>query len=185
MLPRIQPGQFVKFTYNPPAPPPKREYKQQTIMQKQADGSIKQTVQTVRAAAPPLPMSDKSKEAFILHPNWNNKVHAVDLGRISPAEIQVLQAVMDPNVKAQVDAGAWPIEGVPAYPLVRDILRRMDPVELIKNPLAFYQRLIKPFIRAKDCYRQYWPQYMSGLQVMAESHVQGPMTNPKPLFKKI
>lgn len=185
MLPRIQPGQFVKFTYNPPVPPPKREYRQKAVMQKQADGTVKQIVQTVRSAAPPPPMSDKSKEAFILHPNWNNKVHAVDTGRITPAEIQVLQAVMDPNVKAQVDTGVWPIEGVPAYPLIRDILRRMDPAELIKNPLAFYTRLIKPFIRATDCYRQYWPNYMSGLTVIAESQVKGPMTNPKPLFTKV
>ncbi len=185
MLPRIQAGQFVKFTYRPPAKPPKRTYVRKMVPTKQSDGSVKQMMTAVPSTVAPEPPSDQSKEAFILHPNWNGKVHALDTGRITPAEIQVLQAIMDPNVKAQVDAGQWPIEGVPAYPLVRDILRRMDPVQLINNPLAYYQRLIKPFIRSKDCYRQYWPQFMFGLQVIAESHVAGPMTNPKPLFKKV
>jgi hypothetical protein len=184
MGPRIEPGSFVKFVYRPPPPPPKRVYVRKIVPQKQQDGSVKQ----VQAMVPQKivePVKDQNKEAFILHPNWNGKVHAVDLGRITPAEIQVLHAVMDPNVKAQVDQGVWPIEGVPPYPLIRDILRRMDPAELIKNPLAFYQQMIKPFIRGKDSYRQYFPQHMFSLQVIAESHVQGAMTNPKPLFKKI
>lgn len=185
MGPRIQAGQFVKFTYNPPEPPPKRAYTQRAVMQKQADGTMKQVVQVVREPIAAAPRKDKNKEVFILHPNWNGKVHGIDLGRVTPAEIQVLQAIMDPNVKAQADAGTWPIEGVPPYPLVRDILKRMDPVELIKNPLAFYQRLIKPFIRATDCYRQYWSQYMFSLSTIAETHVKGPLSNPAPLFKKI
>lgn len=184
MLPRIQPGQFVKFVYRPPPKPPKREYRQTVRAQKMPDGSVRQ-VPVTSVVKVPEPPSDQNKEAFVLHPNWRGKMHAVDLGRITPAEIQVLQAVMDPNVKAQVDAGTWPIEGVPVYPLIRDILRRMDPAELIKNPVAFYQMLIKPFIRNKDCYRQYWPQFMFSLTVLSETHVQGPMTNPKPLFKKV
>jgi hypothetical protein len=185
MLPRIEPGQFVKFTYRPPAKPPKRQYIRKVVPVRQADGSVKQMAQTIAVQAPPEPPSDPSKQAFILHPRWNNKVHAIDLGRVTPAEIQVLQAVMDPKVKEQADQGVWPIEGVPNYPLIRDILRRMDPTQLIKNPIAFYQQFVKPFIRSTDCYRQYWPQYMFGLQVLSETHVAGPMTNPKPLFKKI
>ncbi len=183
MLPRIEAGQFVQFTYRPPAPPPKREYRRTLMPARQPDGSIKQ-VPAVQAVNVPAPPKDPNKEAFILHPHWNGKVHAIDLGRITPAEMQVLQAIMDPNVKVQADQGVWPIKDVPPYPLIRDILHRMDPAELIKNPLAFYQRMIKPFIRSTDCYRQYWPQYMFGLRVMAESHVKGPMTNPKPLFHK-
>jgi hypothetical protein len=185
MIPRIEPGQFVTFVYKPPAKPPKGQWAYKTVPVRLPDGTTQLVNQRYRVPAPPEPPSDPSKQAFILHPNWHNKVHAIDLGRISPAEIQVLQAVMDPNVKAQADQGVWPIQGVPNYPLIRDILRRVDPVELIKNPLAFYQQLIKPFIRDKDCYRQYWPQYMFSLKVMAESHVKGPLVNPKPLFKKI
>jgi hypothetical protein len=184
MGPRMEAGSFVKFTYRPPPPPPKRVYVRKVMPQKQADGSVKQ-VAVIEPQKLAAPIKDQNKEAFILHPNWNGKVHAIDLGRVTPAEIQVLHAIMDPNVKAQIDQGVWPVPAVPAYPLIRDILRRMDPAELIKNPLAFYQRMIKPFIRGKDSYRQYFAQYMFGLQVIAESHVQGPMTNPKPLFKKI
>jgi hypothetical protein len=184
MLPRIEPGQFVQFTYKPPAPPPKREYRRTTVAARQTDGSVRQ-VPAVQAVMVPPPVKDQSKSAFILHNNWQGKVHAIDLGRITPAEIQVLQSIMDPNVKAQADQGVWPIKGVPNYPLIRDILRRMDPTELIKNPIAFYQTMIKPFIRSKDCYRQYWPHYMFSLKVMAESHIKGQLTNPAPLFKKI
>lgn len=180
---RFQAGQFVTFTYKPPPKPQKTRWGQKTVPVRQPDGSVKQMTQMVREPVIEPP-SDPSKQAMILHPNWNNKVHAVDLSRITPAEIQVLQAVMDPNVKAQVDQGVWPIEGVPNYPLIRDILRRMNPVELIKNPIAFYQQFVKPFIRNKDCYRVYWPQYMFGLQVMAESKVKGPVVNPRPLFRK-
>lgn len=184
MLPRIEVGSFVSFTYRPPPKPPRTRLVQKAVPMKQADG---RTVNVAKAFREPVvePPSDPSKQAFILHPNWHNKVHAVDLSRVTPAEIQVLHAVMDPNVKVQVDQGVWPVEGVPNYPLIRDILRRMDPVQLIKNPLAFYTQLVKPFIRNKDCYRQYWPQYMFGLKTMAESHVKGPLINPNPLFKKI
>jgi hypothetical protein len=184
MTPKMSAGQFVKFTYRPPPPAPKRIYTRKAVPQKQADGSVIQVPVMVQTKVAPPPPSDANKEVFILHPNWNGKMHAIDLGRVTPAEIQVLHAIMDPNVKSQVDAGVWPVEGVPNYPLVRDILRRMDPVQLINNPLAFYQMMVKPFIRNKDCYRQYWPQFVLGLQVIAETHVNGPMINPKPLFKK-
>jgi len=88
-------------------------------------------------------------------------------------------------VKAAVDAGQWPVEGAPPYPLLRDILRRCDPTELIKSPIAFYQQLIKPFIRGKDVYRQYHPQFISNVHVVQETKVVGHITNPAPLFKKI
>ena len=183
MMPRFEAGSFVTFTYKPPAKPPKMRLVQKTVMVKGADGITRQVLKAVREPVVEPP-SDPNKQVFILHPNWHNKIHGIDLGRVTPAEIQVLHAVMDPNVKAQADAGVWPIEGVPNYPLIRDILRRVNPTELIKNPLAFYQQLIKPFIRNKDCYRQYWPNYAFGLKVMAESHVKGPLINPKPLFHK-
>ncbi len=180
---RFQAGQFISFTYNPPPEPMKEPRKTYTYVR--GPGGEVQRIENPAKPKPPKPPSDKSKSVLVLHPNWNNKIQAVDLARITPAEQQVLKAVMDPKVKAQIDAGKWPVDGVPPYPLIRDILSRMDPVELIKNPLAFYQRLVKPFIRNKDCYRQYWPQYVYGVKVIEESHVQGHVTNPRPLFKKV
>ncbi len=135
MGPKIEAGQFIKFFYNPPAKPEKPQWKQQTVTVKQADGSLKSTVQNVRNAAPPPPPSDKNKEVFVLHANWKGKIQALDTKRLTPAQVQVLHAVMDPEVKAKVDAGQWPIDGVPQYPLIRDTLRRVDPPELIKNPI--------------------------------------------------
>lgn len=158
---RFEAGQFITFTYNPPA----KDVRQ-------------------RAGLQTAPIKDKAKEILVLHPNWHGKVHGIDLKNLTPAEGQVLRAIMDPETKRKIDGGEWPVAGVPPYPLIRDILTRLDPVELIKNPLAFYQQLIKPFIRDKDCYRQYWPHYVYGVKVVAESHVQGAVTNPKPLFGK-
>lgn len=179
---RFQAGQFITFTYKPPAKPPKQPRPTVRYV-KQPDGTTKQIVEPAKPL-PPEPPSDPSKHVLVLHPNWNNKIHAVDMARITPAEQQVLQSIMDPKVKKAIDEGQWPVEGVPPYPLIRDILRRHDPVELIKNPLAFYQMLIKPFLRGKDAYRQYWPNYVYSVKVVQESHVHGAVTNPKPLFHK-
>jgi len=194
MLPRFQAGQFITFVYNPPAkPPPKQPARPQQVPDLDPtgkprlgpDGKPRMVTQAVRPQAPPPPPSDPNKEVMVIHPNWQGKVHAIDLKRLTPAEVQTLRAVMDPKVKAAVDAGQWPVEGAPPYPLVKDILMRMDPVELIKNPLAFYTRLVKPFIRNKDVYRQYFPTFVSNVKVVEESKVQGNLTNPAPLFKKI
>lgn len=184
MMPRIEVGQFVSFTYNPPVPPPKREYKRVTTPVKQPDGSVKQVASMVRNTEPPPPPPDPNKQIFVMHPNWHNKVHGIDIKGLTPAEQQVLHAMMDPKVKAAVDAGQWPVDGAPPYALLRDILRRTDPTELIKNPMGFYNQLIKPFISGKDVYRQYHTQYMSGLRVIAETKVQGQVTNPRPLFHR-
>jgi hypothetical protein len=120
---------------------------------------------------------DPFKEVLVLHPGWQGKVHALDLKRVTPAEREVLQAIFDPASKG----------GRHRIPLVNDILRRMDPVVLVKNPIGFYQRMVKPFLRtAGDCYRQYWPQYIVNAQVVERTKVEGKVTNPAaaPLFKK-
>ncbi len=179
---KFEVGQFITFTYKPPAKPPKvpRPTVKKVL---QPDGSVQQIV-IPPAPVKPEPPSDPTKHVLVLHPNWNNKIHAVDMARITPAEQQVLQSIMDPKVKQAVDSGQWPVEGVPPYPLIRDILRRQDPVELIKNPVSFYNLLIKPFLRGKDAYRQYWPHYVYNVKVVQESKVHGQVMNPKPLFHK-
>jgi hypothetical protein len=181
---RFEAGQFITFVYNPPPPPPPRVRPARVENQRQPDGSLKQVVIPARVPPPPPPPSDRNKEVFVLHPAWHGKLHALDMGHLTPAEGQIVRAMMDPEVKAQIDAGKWPVEGAPPYPLLRDILHRSNPVELIKNPLAFYQQLIKPFIRQSDAYRQYWPQYVSNVRVVQESKVQGHVMNVKPLFHK-
>ena len=157
----LQPGQFVSFTYTPPA-----------VRAPRARGGIQP------------PPSDPHKQIMVLNPNWQGKVHSLDLKRITPAEVQVLKAVMDPENKRTFDQTGQLPEGAPEYSLVLDVFRRMDPVQLIRNPIAFYAQFVKPFMRDKDAYRQYWPQFMSGLTVITETQVRGGTFNPKPLFKK-
>lgn len=120
--------------------------------------------------------TDREKQVLVLHPNWRGQVHALDLKRMTPAEQKVILAIMDPETKKN---GSHP------YPLVNDILRRMDPLEEIKNPISFFQRFVKPFIRtAGDCYRRYVPALMSNVHVARPSQMQGQQLNPNPLFRK-
>lgn len=114
------------------------------------------------------------KEVFVLHPNWHSKMHALDMKRMTEAERVVLRTIMNPNAR----------EKTHRIPLINDVLRRMDPPELIKNPVSFYNQFVKPFIRNKDLYRTYFPEVMVGTQVVDASKVQGNVINPKPLFGK-
>lgn len=145
----LQPGAFVSFRYQLPPD-----------MQR---GSLE--------------IHDPNKEIMVLHPNWNNKCHGIDLKRLTPAQVDVLKLVMDPATKDDLTK-------LNKYPLVRDILNRSNPPELIKNPIAFWTMVIKPFLNRADAYRQYWPSRMFNLKVIENSKVEGAITNPKPLFHR-
>ena len=119
---------------------------------------------------------DPYKDVFVLHPNWQGKMHGIDLKRLTPAEKKVVEAIMDPDYQSGKKQHA--------YPLVNDILRRMNPIEDIKNPMTFYQRFVKVFIRNKDVYRTYYPARMSSIQLIKKSTVEGHVFNPRPLFHK-
>ncbi len=115
------------------------------------------------------------KEILVLHPLWQGKVHGIDLKRLTAAERAVLTLILDPNSKGKTHA----------IPLVNDILNRMDPIEDIKNPVSFYNKFVRVFIRDKDVYRTYFPSRMMGVSVVRQSRVKGKVINPKPLFRKV
>jgi len=152
----LQPGAFVSFTYRVPP----QEAKPNKFLQGQ-----------------PQTFSDPNKQIMVLNPNWNNKCHGIDLKRITPAQVEVLKLIMDPATRNDPAKSS-------KYPLVQDILRRMDPVEVIKNPVSFYAMMVKPFLGSADAYRQYWPDRMYNLKTIDDSKVSGAVTNPKPLFHK-
>lgn len=116
--------------------------------------------------------ASRFKEVLILHPGWQGRVHAIDLKRLTPAEREVLFEIMAPDAKSKPHK----------IPLVNDILRRMNPVEDIKNPVSFYAKFVKVFLRDKDAYRQYYPRKMYGVIVVKQTAVKGGVVNPKPLF---
>jgi len=118
---------------------------------------------------------DKYKEVFVLNPNWSNAVHGIDLKRLTAAEREVLSAVFNPVTKGKIHR----------IPLVNDILKRMDPIQEIKNPMSFYQKFVKVFLRNKDAYRVYDLTKMSNVTIQKESSVNGKVINPKPLFHKV
>lgn len=146
----IQPGAFISFRYQLPP-------------------------EIVRASREP---HDPNKEVMVLHPNWQNQMHGIDLKRITPAQVDVLRLIMDPATKDDP-------EKLNKYPLVRDILNRMDPPELIKNPVAAYAMLIRPFLGRADAYRKYWNSRVFSPKLIEASKVEGAMINPRPLFKKL
>ena len=133
---------------------------------------VKFTYRGLREGADPV---DAFKEVLVLHPNWQGKMHGLDLKRMTPAEKEVLDAVMDPAQKGQKHR----------LPLVNDILRRMDPVQEIKNPVSFYSKFVKVFIRNKDVYRTYYPTAMLSVVISKQTSVVGKVVNPKPLFHKV
>jgi hypothetical protein len=124
---------------------------------------------------------ERYKEVLVLHPNWHHKVHAIDLKRLTEAERDVLYAILDEKQVAAAKAGKKPHR----FPLVNDILRRMDPLEEIKNPVGFYNRFVKVFLKNKDAYRTYFPVRMSAVTIVQKSDVRGKVINPKPLFHKV
>lgn len=118
---------------------------------------------------------DRYKEILVLNPSWRGKVHGIDMKRLTAAQREVLLAIFDPQWKTKPHR----------LPMVNDVLRRMDPVEDVKNPQSFYQKFVWIFLHNVDAYRQYWPGRMSGVTVVRQTQVRGGTYNPKPLFKKI
>lgn len=119
----------------------------------------------------------KDKEVFVLHPNWMGKVHGIDLKRLTKAEREVLAAIIEPPDE---DGTHKPHR----LPLVNDIRRRMQIDQEIKNPVTFYTKFVKPFLRGKDAYRQYDPMKMMHPAIVKGVDLGGNVINPKPLFGK-
>lgn len=118
---------------------------------------------------------DRFKEVFVLNPNWFGRMHGIDMKRLTVAEREVITAVFDPRTK----------KGMHRLPLVNDILRRMDPKQEIKNPLTFYHKFVKVFLKNKDAYRIYEHTRILNASVVKTSNVIGNVTNPNPLFHKV
>jgi len=118
---------------------------------------------------------DRFKEVFVLNPNWQGKMHGLDMKRLTAAEREVILAIFDPKTK----------KGMHRIPMVNDILRRMNPLLEIKNPASFYQKFVKVFIRNKDIYRVYESQLMLNVTVVKKTGVFGGVTNSRPLFHKV
>lgn len=118
---------------------------------------------------------DRFKEIFVLNPSWQGRMHGIDMKRLTAAEREVLLAVFDPRTK----------KGLHKIAIVNDILRRMNPIKEIKNPMSFYQKFVKVFLKSKDAYRTYDLGKMLNVTVNVESKVAGGVVNPKPLFKKV
>jgi hypothetical protein len=141
-------------------------------------GSIVRFTYRFHTGAPPEELTDDQKEVMILNANFQGKAHAIDLKRLTAAEREVLTLIFNPESKGKTH----PI------PLVNDIMRRMDPVRDVKNPISFYSKFVKVFLKDKDAYRTYYPRKMRGITVVVQSSVQGKVThvsNARPLFHRV
>jgi hypothetical protein len=119
---------------------------------------------------------EKFKRVLVLNPSWKSKLHGLDLNRMTPAECEVIRAIFDPKTKEEQHR----------FPLVNDILRRMDPVaEAVENPFSFYRRFCQPFLRtAGDVYRTYLEKKITNVVIETETTAKMPV-NQKPLFKPL
>ena len=119
---------------------------------------------------------DKYKEVLILNPLHKDKMHAIDLKRLTEAERMVLRTILNPEQKGKP-------QGIP---LIRDIMTRMDASNLIKSPIAFYNQFVKTFLRSTDAYRTYFPRFMISIQTVHKSDIIGTTISVnKPLFRKL
>lgn len=118
---------------------------------------------------------DRFKEVLVLNPSWQGKMHGVDMKRLTAAEREVLVAIFDKKTK----------KGQHRIPLVNDVLRRMNPLVEVKNPVSFYQKFVKVFLRNKDAYRTYEQGRILNPTIVKETSVLGGPQNPTPLFHKV
>ncbi|MHB8407983.1 MAG: hypothetical protein ACYDHY_07870 [Acidiferrobacterales bacterium] len=114
------------------------------------------------------------KEVLVLNPLWRGKMQGIDLKRLTPAEVEVFDAILDPDVKLPH-----------RLPIVNDVLKRMNPLVDIKNPVVFYAKFVKVFLKTKDAYRQYYPARMTNVSIVQQTHITGDVKDPTPEFQKI
>lgn len=53
---------------------------------------------------------EDEKQILVLHTRWQNKVHGVDMKVLTPAQLQILQAVMDPRNNRNLDGEATNVD---------------------------------------------------------------------------
>lgn len=114
----------------------------------------------------------KHKEILVLNPKWQNKVHGVDLARLTPTQREILEFILDPkndNTSSR-------------FPRVNEIRRTMDPIEDIGNPNIFYSRFIKPFLGKSDAYRMYVEKLMSNRVLVKDAPSRRKAPTREPLF---
>ena len=106
---------------------------------------------------------------------------ATNMSQMSPEKkAEMLALYGSPAQKAQAKDIKW----AQHQSLVKDVLKRMNPLQEIKNPVVFYVKFVRQFLHGKDAYRQYWPNLMLNVTIEKKSDVTGKVINPKPLFKK-
>ncbi len=142
-----------------------------------APGQVVRFTYRFHMGAGPEEPTDDHKEVLVLNPNFQGKLHAIDMKRLTAAEREVLLAIFDPAWKGKRHR----------LPLVNDINRRMDVLQEVKSPYAFYNKFVKVFLRNKDAYRTYFPVVMVNSSIVKQTEVEGKPKpyNPKPLFHAV
>lgn len=131
------------------------------------------------------------KEVMVLNKGWRDidwgpgelLVHALDFKIMTEAERYVLREIFspDPNIRKKRHR----------YPIITQILQKSDPItQAHYNPLGFYKIVVKPFMKNKKLYRQYYPSRMSSIQLVSNAPEEVSTTSPipntnKPLFTKL
>lgn len=111
------------------------------------------------------------KYVLVLAALHDGKMHGLDLGTLTEAQRDVVRTLFDPDHKPKQQ-----------YPLVNNVVKQMDVINEIKNPVGFYHKFVKPFLSiAGDVYRTYIPAKMSGVQIIEKVGQQSEFNNRRML----
>lgn len=86
------------------------------------------------------------KEIFVIHPHWEGKVHGIDLKALTPAQLEIFKAVMDPRNNSSQEGLGGQINqyGISGQGIGDDFQRLMaresDPLAEIDNEIATLEK---------------------------------------------
>jgi len=99
---------------------------------------------------------DPYPQVLVLHNNWGGNVHGMNFNNLSQQEINYLTALVDPVFAEEI---------VKKDMRIRQELLRLTNLD-VTNPLDFFNRFIKGFVRQYDSYRRYNPKKMINVRVV-------------------
>lgn len=109
---------------------------------------------------------DPFPQVLVLHPNWQNNVHGLNLNYLTDNEINALRMIVDPGFELKY---AENLQKRDPH-LIQEIDRIVSQSAgaNITSPLDFYRRVIQPFIRSRqwEPYRRYRVDKMTNIKII-------------------
>jgi hypothetical protein len=114
-------------------------------------------------------------QILVLHNRWARKnfphevakVHGLNLNVFSEYELAVIYSVLNPDLVARYEK---------TKPQIAHYVRSLHQTVIkqgldIENPLDFYTKFIRQFVKSSDGYRLYFPEKMVNVKVITKREV--------------